>query len=121
MSILQEMWNSVVAIFGGADSVSLIIMLLVVVAAGLVLGGLGRIVQVTVGALVIFGLLKLAYSLSQGAQAETLPMTAWSNLKVMNVGDLVVYFIAFAVVISAVHLIRNAVNASGGGGGGHGH
>lgn len=115
MSILEEMWNTVVTIFGGADSVSLIIMLLVVVAAGLVLGGLGRIVQVTVGALVIFGLLKLGYALTQGAEASALPTTAWNDLKMMSVGDLTVYFIAFAIVISAVHLIRNAVGSAGGG------
>ena len=117
MSILEEMWNMVVTIFGGADSVSLIIMLLVVVAAGLVLGSVGRIVQVTVGALAIYGLLKLGYALTQSTlEASALPGTAWNDLKVMSVGDLVVYFIAFAIVISAVHLIRNAVGSGGGGG-----
>lgn len=116
MSILEEMWNMVATIFGGADSVSLIIMLLVVVAAGLVLGGLGRIVQVTVGALAIYGLLKLGYSLTQGVEASTLPTTAWNDLKMMSVGDLVVYFLAFAIVISAIHYVRRAVGSGGGGG-----
>jgi len=114
MSILQEMWDTVLRVFGDADSVSLIIMLLVVVAAGLVLGQLGRIVQVTIGALAIFGLLRIGYTLTQGAEATALPTTAWNDLKIMPVGDLVVYFIAFAVVITAVHLIRNAVGSGGG-------
>jgi hypothetical protein len=121
MPILQEMWDIVMRVFGGADSISLIIMLVVVVGAGMALGGLGRIVQVTVGALAIFGLLRIAYTLTQGAQPGALPQTAWNDLKVMSVGDLVVYFVAFAVVITIVHLIRNAVAAGGGGGGGGGH
>jgi hypothetical protein len=118
MDILQEMWDIVMSVFT-TDSISLIIMLLVVVAAGMILGELGRIVQVTVGALAIYGLLRLAYSLSQGAEPGSLPSTAWSGLKIMTVGELVVYFIAFAIVISIVHVIRNAVAAGGGGGGGH--
>jgi hypothetical protein len=115
MDILQDMWDIVMSVFT-TDSVSLIIMLLVVVAAGMMLGELGRIIQVTVGALAIYGLLRLAYGLSQGAEAGSLAETAWGNLKLMTVGELVVYFIAFAIVITVVHLIRNAVASSGGGG-----
>lgn len=113
MVILQEMWDIVMRVFGGADSISLIIMLLVVVAAGMMLGEWRRIVQVTVGALVIFGLLRLAYSITQGAEPMALPTTAWNDLKIMMVGDLVVYFLAFAIVIMIVHAIRSAVASSG--------
>jgi len=109
MPILQEVWDIVMRVFGGADSISLVIMLVVVVGAGLALGQWGRIVQVTVGALAIVGLLRLGYSLTQGAEPMALPTTAWNGLKVMSVGDLVVYFIAFAIVISIVHVIRNTV------------
>lgn len=119
MVILQEMWDIVMRVFGGADSISLIIMLLVVIAAGMALGHFNRIVQVTVGSLAIFGLLRLAYSVVKGAQPAALPATAWNDLKVMSVGDLVVFFLAFAIVITVVHTIRRSVG-SGGGGGGHG-
>lgn len=119
MMILQEMSDIVMRVFGGADSISLIIMLVVVVGAGMALGQFGRIVQVTVGALVIFGLLRVAYTVTQGAEATALPTTAWNDLKIMSVGDLVVYFLAFAIVIGVVHLIRNAVGSGGGGGGHH--
>jgi uncharacterized protein YebE (UPF0316 family) len=112
MDILQEMWGMVMSVFT-TDSISLVIMLLVVVAAGMVLGQLGRIVQVTVGALAIYGLLRLGYTITQGAEPTTLPNTAWSGLKVMTVGELVVYFLAFAIVISIVHVIRNAVASRG--------
>ena len=109
MAILQEMLDILTRVFGSADSISLIIMLVVVVGAGLALGELSRIVQVTVGALAIVGLLRLGYSLTQGAEPAALPATAWNDLKVMSVGDLTVYFLAFAIVISVVHVIRSAV------------
>ena len=113
MGILNEMLGIVQRVFGGADTISLLIMLVVVVAAGLQLGNWGRIVQVTVGALVIFGLVKLAYSITQGANPTALPTTAWNDLKVMSVGDLTVYFLAFAIVITVVHIIRNSVGSGG--------
>ena len=120
MPILQEMWDIVLRVFGGADTISLVFMLLVVVAMGMVLGRIGRIVQVTVSALVIYGLLRLGYTITQGADPMSLPSTAWSGLKVMSVGDLAVYFLAFAIVITVVHIIRSSVGSGGGGGhGGH--
>ena len=109
MPILQEMWEIVMRVFGGADSISLIIMLVVVVAAGLMLGELSRIIQVTVGALVTYGLLRLAYGITQGADPTGLPMVAWNQLKGMTVSDLTVFFLAFAIVIGAIHTIRNTV------------
>lgn len=112
MDIVQEMTDIVMSVFT-TDSISLIIMLLVVVAAGMVLGEMGRIVQVTVGALAIYGLLRLGYTLSQGAEPASLPSDAWSGLKAMTVGELVVYFLAFAIVITIVHVIRHAVAARG--------
>ena len=114
-SILNEMLAIVSRVFGGADTISLLIMLVVVVAAGLQLGEWRRIVQVTVGALVLFGWVKLAYSITQGANAVALPTTAWNDLKVMSVGDLTVYFLAFAIVITVVHIIRNSVGSGDGG------
>lgn len=113
MDIVQDMRDIVWSVFN-TDSISLIIMLVVVVAAGMMLGELARIIQVTVGALAVYGLLRLAYTLSQGADAASLPETAWGGLKLMTVGELVVYFIAFAIVISIVHVIRNAVASRGG-------
>jgi hypothetical protein len=108
------MLDIVSRVFGGADSISLILMLVVVVGAGMLLGEWRRIVQVTVGALVIYGLLRLGYAITQGAEPMALPTTAWNDLKLMMVGDLVVYFLAFAIVITAVHVIRGAVGARGG-------
>jgi hypothetical protein len=112
-TILHEMLGILQRVFGGADSVSLLIMFVVIVAAGFALGETRRIIQVTIGALSIFGLLRLGYTITQGANPIALPTTAWNDLKVMSVGDLVVYFLAFAIVITVVHIIRNSVNSGG--------
>jgi hypothetical protein len=111
--ILHEMWDIVMRVFGGADTVSLVIMLVVVVASGMALREMGRLVQVTFWSLVAFGLVRLAYSVVQGASPVALPTTAWTNIKAMSVGDLTVYFLAFAIVISIVHAIRGAVGSRG--------
>lgn len=112
-AILGDMWTIVMNVFGGADTISLVLMLLVVVASGLRLQEMGRLVQVTFWSLIIFGLLRLAYSVVRGADPMSLPTTAWTNLKVMSVGDLTVYFLAFAIVIAAVHVIRGTVGSRG--------
>jgi hypothetical protein len=111
--IMHEMWDIVMRVFGGADTVSLVIMLVVVVASGIALREMGRLIQVTFWSLVAFGLVRLAYSVVQGASPAALPTTAWTNLKAMSVGDLTVYFLAFAIVISIVHLIRGTVGSNG--------
>ena len=112
-AILGEMWTIVMNVFGGADTISLVLMLVVVVASGLRLHDMSRLVQVTFWSLIVFGLLRLAYSIVKGADPLTLPTTAWTNLKVMSVGDLTVYFLAFAIVIALVHTIRNTVGSRG--------
>jgi hypothetical protein len=112
-AILGDMWTIVMNVFGGADTISLVLMLLVVVASGLRLKEMGRLVQVTFWSLIIFGLLRLAYSVVRGADPMSLPTTAWTNLKVMSVGDLTVYFLAFAIVIAVVHIIRGTVGSRG--------
>lgn len=111
--ILNEMWEIVMRVFGGADTVSLVIMLFVVVTSGMLLREMGRIVQVTFWSLVVFGLLRLAYSIVKGASAMALPTEAWGSLKAMSVGDLTVYFLAFAIVIAIVHTIRTSVGSGG--------
>lgn len=114
LGILQEMWNMVMSVFQGASTISLIIMLVVIVASGLVLRDYSRILGVTLGALIIVGLLNEAYPVVQGtADPGALPTTAWSDLKGMTVGNLVVEFMAFAIVIYAVHLIRTTVGSRG--------
>jgi hypothetical protein len=110
--IVGEMWDIVMRVFGSADTVSLVIMLLVVVMFGLMLRSFGDIITLTVSALIVYGLARLAYSIFQGADPGSLAGTAWGNLKAMPVGDLVVYFLAFAIVMGIISAIRSMVARS---------
>ena len=111
-TIAQDMWDIVMKVFGSADTVSLIIMLLVVVLFGLMLRSFGDVITLTVSALVVYGLARLAYAVYQGADPSSLAGTAWGDLKVMSVGDLVVYFLAFAIVMGVISAIRSVVARS---------
>jgi hypothetical protein len=110
--MLEDVMASVQQVFGSADAVSLIIMLVVVLAAGLALSGVGNIVNVTVGALVFYGLGRLALLASQGVPLGELPGRGWDSLKTMQVNELAVYFIAFAVIILLVHIVRGATSSN---------
>ncbi len=110
-AILGEMWSIVMNVFSGTDTISLVLMLFVVIAFGLRLNQMSRIVQATFWSLIVLGLLRLAYSVVNGADPVSLPTTAWTNLKVMTVGDLTVYFLAFAIVIAVVHTLRGVVGS----------
>ncbi len=112
MSIFNDMWDIVMKVFGSADTISLVIMLLVVVLFGLMLRSFGDVITLTVSALIVYGLARLAYSVYQGADPGSLAGTAWGNLKVMSVGDLVVYFLAFAIVMGVVSAIRSVAGRS---------
>jgi len=111
-TIMQDMWDIVMRVFGSADTVSLVTMLLVVVLFGLMLRSFGDVITLTVSALIVYGLARLGYSVYQGADPAVLAGTAWGNLKVMPVGDLVVYFLAFAIVMGIISTIRSMVARS---------
>ena len=68
--------------------------------------------EMTVSALIVYGLARLAYTVYTGADPGTLANTAWNNLKVMTVGDLVVYFLAFAILMGVISTIRSMVARS---------
>lgn len=107
--MLQDVIASIQTVFGNASAISLVIMLVVVLAGGLALHSFGRLVSVTFWALVVYGLAELFLLLTKGVGIAELPDRGWSTLKTMMVNDLVVYFIAFAVLISVVHLVSGAV------------
>lgn len=105
--MIESILNTVHTVFGGADSTSQIIMLVVALAAGLALTRMSNIVNVTVGALVAYGLIRLALLAVAGKSIAELPGVAWSSLAGMTVSDLVVYFVAFAIVILIVSTVRS--------------
>jgi hypothetical protein len=107
--MLENILSTVQSVFMGSDATSQVIMLVVALAAGLALTRVGNIVNVTVGALVAYGLVRLGLLASQGTQPAELPGVAWNSLSAMTVNNLVVYFLAFAIVILIVYMVRGVM------------
>jgi hypothetical protein len=105
--MLENILATVQTVFGQADATSQVIMLVIALAAGLALPRVRSIVNVTLSALVIYGLVRLGLVASQGTQIGELPGVAWGALSGMTVNNLVVYFMAFAIVILVVYMVRN--------------
>jgi hypothetical protein len=105
--MLESILSTVQSVFGAADATSQLIMLVIALAAGLALAEARRIVNVTFWALVVYGLVRLGMMASQGTPLADLPGAAWNALAGMTVNNLVVYFLAFAIVIMIVHMVRS--------------
>jgi hypothetical protein len=107
--MLDNVLSTVQSVFLGGDATSNVIMLVIALAAGLALTRVTNIVNVTFAALVFYGLAKLGLMASQGTQAADLPAVAWTALSGMTVNNLVVYFLAFAIVILIVYMVRGVM------------
>jgi hypothetical protein len=105
--MLDSILATVQTVFGDADATSQVIMLVIALAAGLALPRVRSIINVTLGALVAYGLVRLGLMASQGTQIGELPGAAWNGLAGMTVNNLVVYFMAFAIVILIVYMVRS--------------
>ena len=110
MDWLNEIWNSVYAIFTSADMITLAIIAVVVLAAGFMMEGLGSIVTMTFVALVAFAVLQYIRAVAlNGQNASALAQTDWHNFLAWPMQGLVAYAIAFAVLIGVISLIRSLV------------
>lgn len=109
MSELVSLWHSITAIITSSDTVTLVIMAVVAIGAGLAIQGMGALVTATFGALVLFGLATFVRGAIGGKSATTLAQNDWHSLLTLQVQVLLCYAIIFAVVITVVHAIRSAV------------
>lgn len=108
MSALLDLWHSIQAIVTAGDWVSLAIMAVVALAAGLTMQNMGSIVSATVGALALFALAIFlrAAVVGGGKNLGALAQTDWHNLQAVTFHSLLAYAVAFAIVIGVVHAVR---------------
>jgi glucan phosphoethanolaminetransferase (alkaline phosphatase superfamily) len=110
MDWLNDLWNQISQIFSSADTTTLIIIALAVLAVGFMTESLASIVTMTFVGLVIFAVLQYARGVLLDKQdINTLAQTDWHNLMALQVQVLLAYAIAFAVLIGAVSLVRSLV------------
>ncbi len=106
----MEIWRSITGIFSASDLVTLLIMAVVAVGAGLAMQRMSSIVTATVGAMVLFAVALFVRAATMGGRnAMTLARTDWHNLLSLQVHVLLAYAIAFGAIIALVHYVRTAV------------
>src|ERR1700722_15316324 len=112
MSALLDLWHSVMGIVTSGDYVTLGIIVVIALAFGFVMQEFGSLVTATVGALAIFALalyLRALFSV-KGASAGALAQSDWHNLLGVTFHTLLAYAVTFALVISAVRIVRTLIN-----------
>lgn len=111
MSSVMELVHSVIGLATSGDWVGLAIIVVIAVAAGMLVQHASAILSATVGALVIFALATFVRGVMsvKNANASAIAQSDWNHLLKLPVHDLIVYAIAFAVLIAIVHVIRQVV------------
>lgn len=111
MSALTDIWHAIHAIVFSADTIALVLGVIVVLAAGFMMESFNSIVSSTVLALVGFALLGFIRAVTLGKQDFTAyAQSDWHNFLAMPMLTLVAYAVLFGVLITVVHIIRSAIN-----------
>ncbi len=110
MSFITDLWNSIHAIATSADAITLVIAVVIVLAAGYMLESLNGLITTTVLALLAFALAGYVRAVTVGGQnASAYATTDWHNFLALPMLTLLSYAVAFAVVIAVVHLVRTLI------------
>jgi hypothetical protein len=110
MSAVMDVWNSIFGIFTTADWITLAIMAIVAIGAGIVMQEFGAIVTTTIVALIVYAIAVYARGVLMGGQnAAQLADKNWHGFMGLPVETLISYAIPFALVIGVVHAVRSAV------------
>ncbi|MGC9954016.1 MAG: hypothetical protein ABSD21_07040 [Rhizomicrobium sp.] len=110
MSALLDIWHTIQGIISHADWITLAIIAVVAIVAGFAIQSFNSILSATVLGLVGYVLLVFVRAVTLGKQDLTAyAHTGWHDVLGLQMITLLAYFVLFAVLIAAVHLIRSAV------------
>jgi hypothetical protein len=112
MSIIWEIWGAIQGIVMGAvhDPITLVIALVVLLAAGFMMQGMEALLSTTLLAMLAFALLGYVRMVTLGKQpAAAFATTDWHNFATTPGLTLLAYLITFAVVIAVVNTVRSLV------------
>ena len=110
MASLMDVFHNITGIFTTADWITLAIMAIVAIGAGVLMQEMGAIVTTTIIALIVFSLAVYARSVLIGGQnAAQLADKNWHGFLGLPVETLIAYAIPFAVAIGVVHVVRSMV------------
>jgi hypothetical protein len=113
MSIVWDLWHSIVGIITTSGWITLAIGLVIAIGAAFVIEGAGSLISATIGALIVFGLATTIYHAATakgGANWSGMPQADWAALHSVSVAPtLLAYGIIFAVAIGVLSFIRSIV------------
>jgi hypothetical protein len=111
MSALTDIWHAIHAIVMSADTITLVIGVVVVLAAGFMMQAFGSIISATVMSLIAFAVIGYVRAITLG-KMDAVPYitTEWHNFLALPMMTLVAYAVLFGVLIAVVHFIRSAIN-----------
>jgi hypothetical protein len=110
MFVITDVWNAILHIIHGADTITLVLMAVAALVAGFVTMELGAVIPTTIVALIGFFILTyLRAVLLQHADASATWTVDWHAFTIMPALALLAYGILFGVVIAVVSTIRNTV------------
>lgn len=106
----DELWNMAVQIFSTADMTHLGIMAVVIIAAAFFMSSFGQLLNVTALALVMYAAANLVLTIvTVGGDFMTLLQSYWDQFLAMDVKTLLVWFLAFGVLIAIVNFVISLV------------
>jgi hypothetical protein len=110
MVVLLDIWHAIQHLVTSAGPITIVLGLVAVLVAGLMLKGIGNILNGTVLALIGFAVLKyLAAILLDKQSPGAFAKADWQAFLAIDMVTLLAYLILFGVLIAVVHFIRSAV------------
>lgn len=109
--MIDQAMSLVLGVFQSFDVVSLVAALLILLLLGLAMRAYGNVINMTILALVLFVVVSAARSLlGFGVEQKplgVLPQHYWDGAMALSLGQFLVYFVAFAVVLTVVYLVKS--------------
>lgn len=111
MGYVMDFWHAIVTAITSLDAISLGIMAVVVIAAGLIMEDFAALITTTIVALVLFGVAGYVRTIAMGhgASAGTVAADHWHQFLATPMQTMLVYAVIFAVGISIVSVIKQIV------------
>lgn len=107
--MFQQLLNDVIAVFPSMGTVGLAVALVVLVALGLLLGKWSHLVSYTMAALTLLVIIQYVRLAVGGVPVGMLPDRVWLDAGVTPISVFVSHFVAFALVIGLVRMVRGLV------------
>ncbi|HEY5347223.1 MAG TPA: hypothetical protein VIJ72_03450 [Rhizomicrobium sp.] len=111
MSLFWDLWHQIHAIVASWDIITMVIALVIIVAAGFAIQSFVALINATLLALVAFGAAGFVRTLLAGGKesASALITDTWHHFLALSMLTALAYAIGFALLIAIVHAVRKLV------------